>query len=59
MTHQSVAGPGNGASTRAHVHTLRKVLKKNVPIAILSATDTENSLYGLFKEQELSLKIRG
>ena len=45
MTHQSVAGPGNGASARVHVHMLRKVLKKeNPPYASLSATDTENSL---------------
>ena len=57
MTHQSVAGPGNGASARVHVHMLRKVLKKeNPPYAILSATDTENSSKGLFREQKLSLK---
>ena len=59
MTHQSVAGPGpgNDASTKALVHPLRKVLKKkNAPIAILSATETENSLYGLFREQTLSLR---
>ena len=57
MTHQSVAGPGNGASARVHVHMLRKVLKKkNPPYAILFATETENSPYGLFREQMLSLK---
>ena len=45
MTHQSVAGPGNGASARVHVHMLRKVLKKeNPPYAILFATETENRL---------------
>ena len=46
MTHQSVAGPGNGASARARVHMLRKVLRKkeNPPYAILFATETENSL---------------
>ena len=57
MTHQSVAGPGNDASARAHVHPLRKVLKKkNPPYAILFATETENSRYGLFRKQTLSLK---
>ena len=58
MTHQSVAGRGNGASTRAHLHMLRKVLKKecSYTIAILFATETENRLYGLFREQKLSLK---
>ena len=58
MTHQSVAGPGNGASARARVHMLRKVLRKkeNPPYAILFATETENSPYGLFREQKLSLK---
>ena len=55
MTHQSVAGPGNVTSAGAHVH--RKVLKKeNPPHAILSATEAENSLYGFFREQKLSLK---
>ena len=55
MTHQSVAGPGNGTSARVHVH--RKVLKKeNPPHALLSATEAENSLYGFFREQKLSLK---
>ena len=55
MTHQSVAGPGNGTSARAHVH--RKVLKKeNPPHALLSATEAEHSLYGFFREQKLSLK---
>ena len=51
MTHQSVAGPGNGTSARAHVH--RKVLKKeNPPHALLPATLRLKMVYMAFSENK-------